>query len=129
LSREKVEAALREQKPGRIQVYAVDVRETLFPVKQALASALQISAGRFTSARAVELLTKAGLRVVDTEFAPVNERAEDGDSVYARRARALEFAVQLHARAAERDPEAVVGTATRFDDWLSTRHSGIQPNR
>jgi hypothetical protein len=122
LSREKVIAALRNQLPGRIQVHAVDVDGRYFPVKQALAQALQIPKSEFISTRAVELLKKAGLRVIDTDIdrpiqPMVGEFRESPDPSI--RLAALELAVaHLSSSNQPADASAVLSLAAEFGAWL-----------
>jgi hypothetical protein len=124
LDRDMVEAALRGQVPGRISVYAVDVRGQLYPVKQALASALHIKKNEFISTRAVELLRRIGMEVIETDNAgsPVQTESQASPATIAvdpARIAALELAV-AHLRPNTQAPgtSEVLRVATDFLDWL-----------
>jgi len=127
LTRDQVIAAMRNQIPGRIQVHGVDIEGRYFPVKQVLAQALQVPRSEFISTRAVELLRKVGLRVVDTDMNGQIEPARELGSSSATsgelrvRKAALELAV-LHLSSSDGpvDSKAVLDLAERFQSWLAS---------
>jgi hypothetical protein len=114
LTRNQVIRAMRNQTPGRIQTYSVDVEGTDFPVKQALAQALQIKNTEFVSTRAQDILRKLGFHVVNVDDA---SRDDVEEAALGRRGYALVLAVTLHAGQSD-DVERVIATASRLDTWL-----------
>ena len=126
LSDRQVKNAMRGQTPGRILVHAVDVDGVYFPVKQALSQALQVPKSEFISTRAVELLKKVGLGVVDTDITgslppsgggvPPAALAAPGEP---RNSAALELAVtHLSSAPAPVNGREVLMLADQFEAWL-----------
>jgi hypothetical protein len=115
LTRDMVIRAMRNQTPGRIQTYSVDIDGVNFPVKQVLAQALQVKSTEFVSTRAQDILTKLEFKVVNLE-----DPAEELDAeAIAGRALALELAVALHARH-NPDVDRVLTAAKQFELWLDS---------
>ena len=115
LSRATVIKAMRNQIPGRIQTYAVDIEGVRFPVKQVLAQSLRVSVTSFVSTRAQDLLTKLAFKVVNVEDeAGARDPLTDADL----RIIALESALNFHSRRAA-DVDSLLDTATRLRAWLT----------
>ena len=119
LTRDMVIRCMKGQTPGRIQKYAVDVEDVLFPVKQVLAQALQVPVTSFVSTRAQDILSKLGFKVFDIEEEleglPDEGRRVDGGA----REVALRFAIELFKDRQNATPEDVLAAAMKFEDWLS----------
>jgi hypothetical protein len=115
ISRDLVIRAMRNQTPGRIQTYAVDIEGVRFPVKQVLSQTLQLPLTSFVSTRAQAILAKLGFTVINVET-----DGEDSTLVgtAAERERALALAVQLHAGRPASDDLAVLATAEAFLGWI-----------
>lgn len=115
LSRATVIKAMRNQIPGRIQTYAVDIEGVRFPVKQVLAQSLRVSVTSFVSTRAQDLLTKLAFKVVNVEDeAGARDPLTDADL----RIIALESALNFHSGRAA-DVDSLLDTATRLRAWLT----------
>lgn len=115
LTRSTVVRTMRNQVPGRIQTYAVDIEGTRFPVKQVLAQSLRVPVTSFVSTRAQDLLTKLDFAVVNVE--------EDLDALAPLthadvRVIALESAVNFHI-GGQVGIEELLTTATRIEAWLT----------
>jgi hypothetical protein len=115
LSRAMVIKAMSRQTPGRIQMYAVDIEGVLYPVKQALASALQIPVTDFVSTRAHDILSKLEFTVINVEENPVLE-PQVTDKLAA-----LQLAVQLYAGTGTVGSEIVMAAAHDFAAFLQER--------
>lgn len=118
LTRAAVIKAMRNQIPGRIQTYAVDIEGVRFPVKQVLAQSLRVPVTSFVSTRAQDLLTKLDFEVVTLEDkARAPEPLTDDDL----RMIALDSAVNFYSGRTA-DVDTLLHTATRLEVWL-TRQS------
>jgi hypothetical protein len=111
LSRKMVVQAMKNQIPGRIQTYAVDIDGVQFPVKQVLAQSIRVPVTSFVSTRAQDLLAKLDFKVVNVEEGP--DASPDIDL----RALALGLAVELYAQQGA-DVDVVLGAAARFEVWM-----------
>ncbi len=114
LTRQAVILAMQRQAPGRIQTYAVEVDGVSYPVKQVLASALQVPVTAFVSTRAQDLLTKLGFAVTNVEM----ETGRFPQTPRTVRLAALEMAIRLHAAHGSADRSEVLRTAETFAAWV-----------
>jgi len=112
LSRDQVISAMRGQTPGLIQTYAVVIEGRQFPVKQVLASAMQVPRSDFISTRARDLLGRLDFDVVNLEEGSSSQRG--GRSL---REAALMASVRFHAGGTT-GVDQVLEDAMRFTTWL-----------
>jgi hypothetical protein len=118
LTRDRVLLAMREQIPGRIQTYAVEIEGTRYPVKQVLAQALRIPTRRFITTRAQDILKKLDFQVIDMELDGVAGNDEPGQAP--RSVECLRLAVALLASKPSATSAEVIIVAEDFSTWLAT---------
>jgi hypothetical protein len=117
LTRDQVVRAMRDQVPGQLYTYAVNIDGKLFPAKQVLASALRVPRSSFISTRAQDLLSKLGFEVLNTEE---GDRPEPPPAYRDTQLRstALSLAV-ANTGSAPNNTDDVLAVADRFADWLA----------
>jgi hypothetical protein len=117
LTRQGVIHAMRNQIPGGIQKYAVDIEGARFPVKQVLAQALRIPTTRFITTRAQDILRKLGFRIVDLELDPADLGSDRVPST--RSIECLRLAVALAGGKPNATSAEVLKIADDFAAWLA----------
>jgi hypothetical protein len=117
LTRDQVTRAMRQQTPGTIHTYSVEIEGIAFPVKQVLAQSLRIPVTDFISTRAQDILGKLGFVVESREDGPP---AIHGMPVPIRdiRDRSLALATRVYAGTGAA-PAVVLGSARSFSEWLA----------
>lgn len=116
LSRDQVILAMRKQTPGRIQTYAAEIEGVRYPVKQVLASALQVPVTSFVSTRAQDLLQKLDFVVVNVDHQ--GDPAATLEGAPSTKRVTLELAIQFASVRSDVDAAGVVDAAERFAAFL-----------